>query len=87
MGLQAGVWPQRGRRREPEYLDPLGTGAAQIDEDTAGARDFGVDGGIAVVRAVTEVTRQRIERSIDRRIQATSGRAGTSPIITVSPAV
>jgi hypothetical protein len=52
VGLQAGIGPQRGRRREPEYLDPLGADAAQIDEDTPGARDFGVDRGIVVVRAV-----------------------------------
>jgi len=24
LGLQAGIWAQRGRRREPVYLDPLG---------------------------------------------------------------
>jgi len=78
VGLQAGIGPQRGRRREPEYLDPLGADAAQIDEDTPGARDFGVDRGIVVVRAVPEVTGQRVERSIDRRIQTTSAAWGGS---------
>src|SRR5215472_10867029 len=80
LGLQAGIGPQRGRRRQPEYLDPLGADTAPIDEDTTGARDLGVDGGIAVVRAVAKVPGQRIERSIDRRIQATSAAWGGSRV-------
>ena len=56
----------------------MGAYAARIDEGTAGARDFGIDRGIAVVRAVAEVTGQRVERPIDRRIQTTPAAGGGS---------
>jgi hypothetical protein len=72
------IRPQRGRRREPYHLDPLGADPAQVDEHTPGARDLGVDGRIVVGRSIAGVPRQRAERPLDRRVQATAAPGGRS---------
>src|SRR6266496_326471 len=67
------------RRRHTRSLRDWSSDVCSSDlEHAAGARDFGVDRGIGVVRAVAEVTGQRVERSLDRRIQAASAAGGGS---------